>query len=102
MFKIISHQGNANQNDPEIPLHTSQNGGSKTQVTADAGKDVEKDDHSSIAGGVESWYNHSGNKSGSSLENWTYYFLRTQLYHSWAYTQKTLQHVLRIHAPLCS
>jgi len=34
---------------------------SKTQVTADAGKDVEKE-HSSIAGGIASWQNHSGNQ----------------------------------------
>ena len=26
MFKVLSHQGNANQNDPEIPLYTNQNG----------------------------------------------------------------------------
>jgi hypothetical protein len=26
---------------------------------ADTGKDVEKEEHSSIAGGIESWYNHS-------------------------------------------
>jgi hypothetical protein len=31
-------------------------------VTADAGKHVEKEEHSSIAGGIESWYNHSGNQ----------------------------------------
>jgi hypothetical protein len=29
-----------------------------------------KRDHSSIAGGIANWYNHSGNKSGGSLENW--------------------------------
>jgi hypothetical protein len=52
-------------------------------VTVDAGKDVEKEEHSSIAGGTASWYNHSGNQFGSSSENWT------QLYHSWAYTQDT-------------
>jgi hypothetical protein len=28
-------------------------------VSADAGKDVEKEEHSSIAGGIASWYNHS-------------------------------------------
>jgi hypothetical protein len=44
---------------------------SKTQVTADASKDVEKEEHSSIAGGIESWYNHCGNESGGSSENWT-------------------------------
>jgi hypothetical protein len=44
---------------------------SKSQVTADAGEDVEKEEHSSIASGFASWYNHSGNQSGSSTENWT-------------------------------
>jgi hypothetical protein len=34
-------------------------------VTADAGKDVEIDEYSSIVGGIESLYNHSGNQSGS-------------------------------------
>jgi hypothetical protein len=40
-------------------------------VTADADEDVEKEEHSSIAGGIEGWYNHSGNQSGGSSENWT-------------------------------
>jgi hypothetical protein len=40
-------------------------------VTADAIEDVEKEKHSSIAGGIASWYNHSGNQSGGSSENWT-------------------------------
>jgi hypothetical protein len=39
-------------------------------VAADAGEDVEKEEHSSIAGGIASWYNLSGNQYGS-LENWT-------------------------------
>jgi hypothetical protein len=43
----------------------------KIQVTADAGEDVEKEEHSSIVGGIESLYNHSGNQSGGSSENWT-------------------------------
>jgi hypothetical protein len=92
MFIILNHQASANQNNPEIPPHTSQN----------AGEDAEKEAHSSIAGGIASWYNHSGNKFGSSSENWTWYYLRIQLHHSWAYTQKMLQHVIRTHAPLCS
>jgi hypothetical protein len=45
--------------------------GSKFQVTADAGEDVEKEEHSFIAGGIASLYNHSGNQSGGSSENWT-------------------------------
>jgi hypothetical protein len=40
-------------------------------VTADAGNNVEKEEHSSIAGGIASWYNHSGNQFGGSAEHWT-------------------------------
>jgi hypothetical protein len=43
---------------------------SKLQMTADAGEDVEKEEHSSIVGGIASLYNHSGNQSGGSSENW--------------------------------
>jgi hypothetical protein len=43
----------------------------KIQVTTDAGKDVEMEGHSSIAGGLVSLYNYSGNQSGRSSENWT-------------------------------
>jgi hypothetical protein len=32
---------------------------------------LEKEEHSSIAGGIASWYNHSENQSGGSSENWT-------------------------------
>jgi hypothetical protein len=40
-------------------------------MTADAGKDVEKEENSSITGGIASRYNHSRNQSGGSSENWT-------------------------------
>jgi hypothetical protein len=40
-------------------------------VTADAGENVEKEEHSSIADGIASWSNPSGNQFGYSLENWT-------------------------------
>jgi hypothetical protein len=67
-------------------------------MTEDAGEDVEKEEHSSIAGGIASWYNQSGNQFGGSSENcW-----KIQQYHSWANTQKMLQLVIRTHAPLCS
>jgi hypothetical protein len=39
-------------------------------MIADAGEDVVKEEHSSIAGAVVSWYNHSGNQSDVSSENW--------------------------------
>jgi hypothetical protein len=38
-------------------------------VTADAGKDMEEEEHSSIAGVIASWYNQSGNQFDSSSEN---------------------------------
>ena len=38
---------------------------------SDAGKDAEKEEYSSIAGEIASWYNHSGNHFGGSSENWT-------------------------------
>ena len=68
----------------------------------DVGEDVEKDEHSFTAGGVANWYNHSGNQSGGSSENWAPHFQKILLYNSWAYTQKIPQHVIRIHVPLCS
>jgi hypothetical protein len=48
-------------------------------MTADAGKVVEKEEYSSIAGGNSSWYNYSGKQSGSFSEYWKYFFLRTQI-----------------------
>jgi hypothetical protein len=40
-------------------------------VTADAGEDVEKEEHYFIVGGTASWNNYFGNQFGSSSENWT-------------------------------
>jgi hypothetical protein len=34
------------------------------------GKDVEKEEYSSIAGGIANWYIHSGNQSGDSSKKW--------------------------------
>jgi hypothetical protein len=42
----------------------------KTQVTTHVGKDVEKEEQSSIVGGIANWYNHSGHQSVGSSENW--------------------------------
>jgi hypothetical protein len=39
-------------------------------VTTHVGEDVEKEEHSSIAGVIVNWYGHSGNQSGGSSENW--------------------------------
>jgi hypothetical protein len=34
------------------------------------GEDVEKEEHSFVAGGIANWYNHSGYQSEGSSENW--------------------------------
>jgi hypothetical protein len=38
-------------------------------MTLNAGQDVEEEEHSSIAGGIASWYNYSGNHFVGSSEN---------------------------------
>jgi hypothetical protein len=39
-------------------------------TSADAGGVVEKEEHSSIAGGIANWFNHSANQSEGSSDNW--------------------------------
>jgi hypothetical protein len=39
-------------------------------MTTFVGKDVEKEEHSTITDGIANWYNHSGNQSGGYSENW--------------------------------
>jgi hypothetical protein len=51
-------------------------------VTADDGKDVEKEKHSSIPGVIASWYNHLENQFGGSSENWSQYYWKIQQYFS--------------------
>jgi hypothetical protein len=71
MLSLLSHQGNAIQNDPEILFsHQPEWLRSKTQATIDAGEDVEKGEHSSIAGWIANLYSDSGNQSGGFSENW--------------------------------
>jgi hypothetical protein len=60
-----------NQSNTDSTSHQSEWLRSKTRVTADAGKDVEKEEHYYIARGIASWYNQCGNQYGNSSENWT-------------------------------
>ena len=71
-------------------------------MIAHACKGEEKEEHSFIADGIANWYNHSGNQSGDSSENWKYIYLNIHLYHSWKYTQKIPHHATGAHVPLCS
>ena len=70
MFKIISHQGNSNQNHTENTTLCQLEWQKLTrQETTIAGKDVEKGDPSYIAGGNASWYSHSGKQRGGPLKS---------------------------------
>jgi hypothetical protein len=70
MFNIITHQGIENQNDSKISiLHLSEWLRSKTQVTGQAGKDVEQGKHSSTARRSAKLYSSCGNQSGGFSEN---------------------------------
>jgi hypothetical protein len=40
-------------------------------MTADAGEDVEKEEQSSVAEWIPSWYYHSENQFGGYSEIWT-------------------------------
>ena len=59
-----------------------------SQMTVHFGKDVKQWEHSSIAGGSENLYSHYGNQYGGTSENWEEIYLKTQVYHSWSYTQR--------------
>ena len=51
---------------------------------------------SSIASGSANLYKHSGNQFGDFSENSEYMYHKTQLHHSWAYTQKKLNYTTSI------
>jgi rare lipoprotein A (peptidoglycan hydrolase) len=67
-MKKISNKKNKNYISKH-KVNKQTNKQTKPQVTAHAGEDVEKEEHSSIADGIASWYNHSGNQSVGSSEN---------------------------------
>jgi hypothetical protein len=64
-------------------------------MTADAGEDVEKDEHSSTAGGIASLYNHLETSLAVSQKT-----ERSTTGRSWECTEKMFQLVIRTHAPL--
>jgi hypothetical protein len=71
-------------------------------VKKHVGEGVAKEEHFSIAGGIEKWHNHSGNQFGGSSENWKWFYLKTQQYHSWKYTQEKPHYATQTRVPLCS
>jgi hypothetical protein len=71
-------------------------------VIAHAGKVVEKEEHSTIAGRIANWYNHS--------EKTIRLFLRKleivlpedpAIYYSWAYTYNMIHHITGLAFKMC-
>jgi hypothetical protein len=52
-------------------LQTKQPTRKRQHIKEESDEDVEKEEHSFIASGIASLYNHSGNQSGGSSEIWT-------------------------------
>jgi hypothetical protein len=71
-------------------------------VTADAGEDVEKEEHSSIAVGIASFYNHSGNQPCSSSEKLYIALLEDPAIPLLGIYPEDVSSVIRTHASPCS
>jgi hypothetical protein len=41
-------------------------------MTTHVEEDLEEEEHLTIVGQIANWYNHSGNQSGGSSENWNW------------------------------
>ena len=72
------------------------------EVTVHAGKDAEQAAHPAPAGASANLYSRCANQYGSFSGNWKSIYLKIQLYHSWAYTQKTFYPTTSALVQLCS
>jgi hypothetical protein len=93
---------NANQNDPEFHLTPIKEGTIKSSGDSRCWRGGGKRGTLLHCCWIASLYNYSGNQFVSSSENWKEFYLKTQLNHCWANTQKMLQHIRSTGAPLCS
>ena len=64
----------------------------KTQLTGDSGKNVKKEEHSSIPAGTASWKNHFGDQSGNSWVSWKWFYLK--------YRYTTMVHIYPKDSPI--
>jgi len=60
----------------------------KNIMDSNAGEDVVWEEYSSDTGRIANWCTQSGNLSDSSPENCKEFYLKTKLYHFWAYTKR--------------
>ena len=68
----------------------------KTQLTGDSGKNVKKEEHSSIPAGTASWKNHFGDQSGNSWESWKWFYLKYR-YTTMVHIPKRFSNILKGH-----
>ena len=59
-------------------------------MTTHASEHVKQEKHCSIAGQSINVYNHFAIQPEGVSENWQWFYPKTQLNYSWAYTQKML------------
>jgi hypothetical protein len=70
MFKVLSDQRNANQSNPEIHITAVIMAKIKTSGDKTCQRGCEEKGTFLHCFWIENWYNHSGNQSGGSSENW--------------------------------
>ena len=56
---------------------------------------MEQEEYYSTADWSANLYNHFGNQFDILSENWEYFYLKTKLYYSWAYTQNILKYLIK-------
>lgn len=88
MFKILRHQRNANKKYLRYNLKPVRMAEINNTMTAYSGEDMEQEEHFSIVCGSAKLVNHSENQYGNSSTNQELFFLNTQLYLTWANTQR--------------
>jgi hypothetical protein len=73
----------------------------KTNGTAHVGKAVEQGNHSSFADSGVNLYRPYGSQYNSASEDWKLIYLKTQIYHSYAYSQRVPDPITSIFVQFC-
>ena len=96
MFNIFSHQGNANQNDPKFPLHSTQMGQEQNSADRWFWQECEERRTFLHSCGDWSWKNHFGDQSGNSWVSWKWFYLKYR-YTTMVHIPKRFSNILKGH-----